>query len=121
MEPNAPFTGTVIVFGLALLEMKSVDDSKVLAGFVEVNVTLIWQVAGDVSVPRHELPLTAKSAESLPGLLKEAPENVTVPLPVILTVIDCGALLNAKGLPDRGVPVGTPKDRSPGDAETEAD
>jgi hypothetical protein len=64
---------------------------------------------GAVSVPRQELPVTAKSAGLVPVSV-DAPKNVTVPVPPMFTVIVCGAL--TAGL----VFVGTPKDKSVGES-----
>src|SRR5215469_4800395 len=96
--------------------MVSVAVSRVKSGAAESEkYTLIWQVLGGVIVPVQELPFTMKSAGTDTGTA-EAPEFAPVKVigacPDSVSVICCAAL--TAGV----VPVGMPKERSVGEADT---
>src|SRR5208283_695677 len=111
IAPYAPFSGTVIG-PVCVEELKlRVAVSKVPAGCVEVNCTPIWQVVGAVCGVKQVLPLNVKSLAYGPPVIAKL-LSVACPVPVTFTVTR--SVMASGG----GVPVGIPKERSPGETDT---
>jgi hypothetical protein len=89
--------------------MVSVAVSKVDAGASEaLKCRVTWHVLGEVMVPLQEFPLMTKAPGFVPGVPTVVPENVTEPLPLIITVTLSGALARGNPVVGNGVCVGTP-------------
>jgi len=87
--------------------------SRTPAACVEVNCTPIWQVVGAVRVARHVLPEIVKSPGKAPPAMEKL-LRVACPEPVTVTVTGWVLIKGA------GVPVGIPKESTPGETETDA-